>query len=196
MGDPVLDEALARVRALLDQDPPRSRWAQLATVDEAGAARVRTLVLHGLDDDAIVAFATDSASGKARDLRARPRAEVCLLSREKLEQARLLARFDVVDAARSERDQGLGARRRELWKLLAPGEKGYYVSPPPGLELSAFDKDAFKAESHEPEPVPRFAVLLGAVERIDVLDVSVTPHRRVAFERGRGGAWTKRSLTP
>lgn len=194
--DPILDEALARLRALLDADPPRSRWAQLATTDDAGAARVRTVVLAKLDDDAIVALATDSASQKARDLRARPRAELCLLSREKLEQARLLARWDVVDGARAERDQGLGARRRELWQQLPPGEKGYYVSPPPGLDLAAFGKDAFKAEATEPEPVPRFTVLLGAVERIDFLDVSVTPHKRVAYERARGGAWAKRSLTP
>src|SRR5204863_344059 len=163
---PNLEEALQRLRAALALDPPRSRWVQLATADEGGIARVRTVVLHDVDGDGVLSIATDAASGKCRDLRVRPRAEVCVLSRERLEQHRVLARFEVVDAARSEREVGLGERRRALWRSLEPREKGYYLSPPPGLELNAFPADALKAEAHEPDPVPRFALLLGAIERI------------------------------
>jgi hypothetical protein len=79
---------------------------------------------------------------------------------------------------------------------MPPAERGYYVSPPGGIDLAAFPKDAWRAEAQEPEPVARFAVLLGAVERIDLLEVAMVPHRRFLFERARGASWSKKAITP
>jgi len=184
MADAVLREVLESVRAALAADPPRSRWVQLATVDERGAARVRTLVLHSLSDDAVMTFATDAASGKVAHLRARPRAEVCVLSREKLEQWRLLARFA----------EGDEPARRAVWRSLPPGERGYYVSPEPGRERSSYPEDAFKGEAHGEEPAARFTVLIATIEEVDRLLVATTPHRRYRYERG--APWKKTELTP
>jgi hypothetical protein len=182
--DTILAEALAGVRAALGANPPRSRWAQLASVDESGAARVRTLVLHEVTDDATLVFATDAASGKVAQLGAHPRGEVCLVSHERLEQWRLLARFEKA------RDD----ERRHIWRALTPKERSYYTNPPPGLERARFPESAFKAEAHGDEPAARFVVLVGRVEKIDRLDVSITPHRRFLFERG--APWRRTELTP
>lgn len=182
--DEALREVTAGLRDALAADPPRSHWVQLATVDGTGAARVRTVLLHDVSDDGVLTFATDAASGKVAHLRARPRAEVCVLSRERLSQWRLLARFVEGDAA----------ARRTIWRQLPPHERGYYDSPPPGIERAQFPESAFHEEARSDEPAERFVVLLGTVERVDRLDVATTPHRRFFFERG--APWTKLEVTP
>jgi hypothetical protein len=194
--DPSRREALERLRRALDEEPPRSRWIQVATVDENGVARLRTVVLHGIDDEARLSIATDAASRKVADLRRAPRAEACLLARRSLEQFRLLARFEIVDDSLADREPALGELRRRLWRALEPREKGYYVSPPAGLDRERFAPEAFHVECHDPEPVVRFCLLLGALEAVDFLDVSATPHPRLLFERGPGGVWSRRAITP
>jgi PPOX class probable FMN-dependent enzyme len=71
---------------------PQARWLQLATLGSDGAPRVRTLVFRGWAGPAELDLLTDSRSGKASELIAQPRLELCWLLPKARSQFRLRGR--------------------------------------------------------------------------------------------------------
>src|SRR5690349_9877154 len=95
--------------ALGDEFERRPLVMTLATADETGAPRARSVVCRDLHDGGGLVFATDARSDKARHLRRDPRAEAVLWLEAAFVQFRFRGRIELIDDA---------DRRVALWRAL------------------------------------------------------------------------------
>ena len=162
----------------------------LATVgpdaDGEPAGDARTVVLREVDADArrLIVY-TDSRAGKVAQLRRYPGATLLMWSRQLGWQIRCRVLCEVVD-------DGLAVSSRWARIRLSPAAAQDYLGPQaPGAGLAA------RAEAEpqpQPEPIPVvgqracFAVVSGAVGRIDWLELHRDGHRRALLE-GDDARW-------
>ena len=165
----------------------------LATVDAAGAPSVRMVLLRGLDARGL-AFFTNYASAKARDLELSPAAS---------------AVFYWEPLGRQMRVSGL------VEPLPVEESESYFSQRPRGHQVAAW-------ASHQSEPLDDVATLEARVRALDERfaegDVPLPPfwggyllrpfsvefwesresrlHERVLWERDASGQWTRRMLQP
>jgi len=153
--------------------PPHG-FAYLATVDAAGAGRVRTMTLRGFDAAAGTVWTScHSASQKTAHLRRQPQAEVCLWLGETGVQLRLECTWRIVDARAA--DPALQALRLTTWEGQPPAAKALYDTPAPGTV---------------PEP---FCVLRGTFQIIDALLIRPTAYAHFRHVR-TGSGWYSEKL--
>jgi hypothetical protein len=147
--------------------PPHG-FAYLATVDESGIARVRTMTLRGYDPATGTLWTTSHVeSQKVRHLRQHAAAELCLWLGAKGVQLRMQAVWRVIDAGCA--DPLLLELRRVTWDQQPAESRALY--PP-------------VAAGEVPEP---FALLWGVIDAIDALHLGPTTYAHYRHERvGRG----------
>lgn len=119
-----------------------SRYLQLASVDECGEPRNRTVVFRGFGDSDALLIITDQRSEKYTQLLARPHVEVCWYFTISREQFRLRGRARMVTDAYSEQDL-----RAQVWSALSPAAKEQFFWSHPGLPLPDDSADLNSAES-------------------------------------------------
>lgn len=150
------------------------REVALATCGPDGP-QARTVVLRRADRAAAaVEMASDSETAKVRALRADPRASVMRWDPVEALQIRLSLTVRIV----------VGDARR--WDAMPEaGRWNYGAVPAPGMPVPA--PDAWERPSER----SRFAVLIGAVRRIDAVLLAEDGHRRAAWDAADGfaGAW-------
>ncbi|TVQ56273.1 MAG: pyridoxamine 5'-phosphate oxidase [Rhodobacteraceae bacterium] len=187
-----LDGTLAELWAQLARGAADRRsgfhTVQVATAARDGGARVRTVVLRGVDRaGGTIRFHTDARSEKCADIVAEPRIEVCAYDGRAKIQVRLRGRATVEagDAAAS------------AWAATRPPSRVCYRTPfAPGSRLDspgAADpgpgaRDPVDAEAGR----ANFRAVLVRVESIDWLYLAARGHRRARFAcdgRGWSGVW-------
>jgi len=148
----------------------------LATVDEAGRPRLRTVVLRAASHDlSEVGFHTDARSAKARELAASP---ACALL---LYDPRACVQLRIEGTARLHREDSLAL---SAWENSTPHARlCYAVEPAPGSVLEDPASAAFLGD--EARVRERFVRAVVAVERIEWLYLRASGHRRADFVRER-----------
>lgn len=156
------------------------RVGVLATVDQAGAADARSVVLRDLDLQArTLLIYTDSRSPKAQQLQAQPQGMLVLWSEALGWQLRLSVSLALETS-------GLRVSSRWAQLKLTPAARDYLSPLAPGSVLAA-------ANPSPPERTSRdhFAVIAARVDAVDWLELHGQGHRRARFDAA-GAAW----LTP
>jgi pyridoxine/pyridoxamine 5'-phosphate oxidase len=158
----------------------------LASSDESGRPRLRTVVLRGVDHQlSDVSFHTDARSAKFRELSARPACAMLFYDPRAHIQVRL---------------EGRAQLHREDTVALAAWEKStpqarrcYAIEPAPGTPID--DPRAAEFAADQPRPRERFVRVVVAIERIEWLYLRAEGHRRAAFAND-GGRFTAHWLVP
>jgi hypothetical protein len=174
---------------------PAVGFPMLATVDVAGVAHVRTVVVRGFDvGRGQLWFSTDARSQKAADLVRQPMAELCFwLARRKV-QIRVLARWRVVAAKEAARSKVAAKFRRECWREHSAASQKIFFMGTPGLALD--EKSEIKILRKLPaSPPAEFAVVVGTIEGMDVLRLSRPAHERWVHIRN-GKVWSATEISP
>lgn len=153
---------------------PDSGWRlpALATVDPAGAPRVRTVVLRAVDrGQASIALHTDARSAKAAEIARHPR--VALLFWDAVARVQLRAEGEASVATDPSAFAGLSDAARAL----------YAVAPAPGTPVAAPDAVG------RTDPSPNFRLLSVRLRVLEWLEIAAT-HRRARFDLASGeAAW-------
>lgn len=144
----------------------------LASSDEFGRPRLRTVVLRGVDHDlSEVSFHTDARSAKCRELAAQPACAMLFYEPRAGIQVRLEGR------ARLHRED---APAQAAWEESPPGARRCYsIEPGPGTVID--DPLGIRFQDDEPKVRERFVRVLVAIERIEWLYLHAGGHRRALF---------------
>lgn len=148
--------------------------ATLATVDESGRPRARTVFIRWFDEaEATIWITADVRSEKMRHLAKTPLGELVIWTPHERQQFRLFGHVEVVRA---------GHARDDLWAQLKDQAKAMFFGPPPG--------DPFRAEADFPATVPSltpppetFVLLALRPTEVESLELNYTPHRRRRWRR-------------
>ena len=188
-----MDHALPPWRPLLraarerEGRSPAARWLQLATVAADGTPRVRTLVCRGWAGPAQLDLLTDSRSEKATELQHQPALELCWLLPRARSQFRLRGTLQMLAP------EALLRERQRHWQQLTANGRALWGWPAPGAPLQ---RDApFPAELPEHTAMPDwFALLRIAVDRVELLELVGTPHRRRRWSADQ--QWREQEFNP
>ncbi len=168
-----LDAIQSLLVAAIPSRPPYG-FAYLATVDNAGIARVRTMTLRGYDSTAGTIWSTSHIdSQKVQHLKQHPDAELCLWLAEQGAQLRLQATWLLVDTANMNLE--FQKLRQRTWDQQPPESRALYSQSAPGTV-----------------PTP-FTVLLGTITTIDALHISPTAFAHYRHQRA-GDGWQSQKL--
>lgn len=166
----------------------RPRIAALATVDEQGRPRVRSVVVRRIESDGAVWVCSDARSAKNIQLRANPAAEMVFWLPGRGEQFRLAGEVAVIG------DGDADPRRETLWGELSQATRALFFGPGPG---QSSDADAASLDStvanDGPAPVT-FELLALSPEVVEHLDLNHDPHRRRRWSRAED--WRERAVNP
>lgn len=166
---------------------PAAHWLQLASVGADGTPRVRTLVFRGWADAVRLDLLSDGRSAKAEELATQPAVELCWLLPKARSQFRLRGRLELPVGA------DLLAARERHWRQLSPAGRALWGWPPPGQALDP--QAAFPSELADGTPLPpHFLLLRIAVQQVELLELSGTPHRRQRWREATG--WQCEALNP
>ena len=118
-----------------------SNFVQMATVDEEGSPRVRTVVFRGFSDKNCLKFITDSRSEKVIHLSIHNTCEICYYFAHTSEQYRISGGIDIVGSTHD--DLAYREERINMWDKLSEKAKQQFFWPDsPGL--------AFVNQQHQP----------------------------------------------
>lgn len=161
----------------------------LATVDQAGRPRLRTVVLRGADPEAgTLRFHCDARSDKAREIGAGSGAALHVYDAG----AKLQLRAE--GSARLHRGDALA---ETAWTgAQAMSRVCYGIDPAPGTRLPAGDAYTLPGETPEAEiGRENFCAVVVQVARLDLLYLDRRGHRRAVFARD-GDGWTGGWVAP
>jgi len=180
-------QTLAEIEAALWRELARApldrhhewRTPVLATVDAAGAADARTVVLRETDCEAReVRIYTDARSAKVAQVDRHPRGTLLLWSKRLSWQLRLRVTLSV-------QTDGLAVASRWAKLRLSPAAQDYLAPQAPGSPMGDLEG------TPEPGALPRsaaervhFALVCAHVDSIDWLELDARGHRRAVFDGG------------
>lgn len=165
--------------------------ATLATADADGVPDARTVLLVGVDADA-VNFGTSSTSRKGRELEANPRAALVLYWRELLQQVRIQGPVQRLGAAES--DALFAGRGREAQAATFVTEQDAPLTDLDELRRAAREVIASEGPIGRPEHWSGYRVVPEVVEFWHGSPDRL--HRRLRYERGSDGSWSVERLQP
>jgi pyridoxamine 5'-phosphate oxidase len=164
------------------EGPPRI--GSLATVDEEGRPRVRSVVCRRLEDDGSLWFASDARSAKNRETRVHPFGEVAFWLPTLREQFRVAGKLNIIST---------GDRRDRAWAELSDRARALFFWHPPGGPLRD-DRD-LPEEVGAWTAIPlTFELVILKADRVDALDLNEHPHRRRVWRADR--SWAVRDVNP
>ncbi|CAL9540118.1 Pyridoxine_pyridoxamine 5'-phosphate oxidase [Streptomyces sp. enrichment culture] len=166
----------------------------LATADEQGLPDVRTVMLHGADEEHGWSFATHAGSRKGRHLAARPYAALGFYWPAQARQVRVRG---PVTTAPSEDSQGdLHARSTGALAAALTGRQSEELGSL--RELASASEAAWAQAQREPEsPVPSWTLYRLQPDEVEFFQGDARRrHVRLAYRRGEGREWTRGLLWP
>ena len=159
-----------------------AHWPTLATVDAAGRARARTVVLRRVERaEGALEFYTDARAQKVRHLQDNPWASVHVYdgSRRVQVRAQVRAHLHVEDEVARERWEGLGAR----------GRLDYCRQPAPATPSEQWETGLEPSWKQDPPDAQQiqwafanFCVMRCVIESMDALYLARSGHRRALFD--------------
>ena len=176
-----LNEAIARNRR-----DAHHRYIHLATGGEDGYPANRTVVFRGFADSGELKIVTDCRSAKVSQIAWSNKAEICWYFTRSREQFRIRGRLSTVDGESSE-----AASRQAAWQSLSEAAREQFYWAAPGESLGA----APHAGKPGTGPPDNFLLVLLTPEKIDHLQLSPTPHRRLVSSL-EGGTWSAVPVNP
>jgi uncharacterized pyridoxamine 5'-phosphate oxidase family protein len=183
---PAAEDALDAIWLAL-QDAVGRRTAftamQLATIGEAAAPRIRTIIVRRFDRPAgALFFISDRRAAKVRDIL--ENADVALAGYDPASntQLRMEGRASIVD------DAAVG---REVWALLRPPTRRMFDAPvAPGTPIPETPAEPGREGEHpapaaaaSDEPHPLCCLIRVDLDRVELLDLSLDPHMRASYAR-------------
>lgn len=168
---------------------PHSRFVQVATVRENGRPANRTLAFRFFVKNGHLLFTADTRTEKIAQLAANPWAEACWYFTESRMQVRVLGTMQLV--AETE-DEELRLARLRTWKERSEESRQSFTWPHAGQPLSSPGNFTKVVPELPPE---NFALLILAPERVDILDLALAPHSRIAHVLANG-AWHVEAINP
>lgn len=177
-----LDSAWALLAQGVAQPGP-ARFVSLATLDEQGAPRLRTVALRAARrDPGELEIHTDLRSDKIAGLRRNNRAEILLWDPQTRLQIRASGTIRILRADDTP----------ERWQAVPIAQRGPYGHmPAPGTPIPA--PDAF-AVSPDPANYAVLILTLDALDLVDLQQADETAHRRAVFQRS--DSWRGQWLSP
>jgi pyridoxamine 5'-phosphate oxidase len=170
----------------LNRSLPQSRYLQLATKDDRGLPRNRTVVFRGwLEPESKLQFVTDIRSAKIQVLDRYPEAEVCWYFAKTREQ------FRIAGLLQLEKE---GDNRKRAWQALSEKAQQQFSWPPPGETRAAeiaFDRGELDALN----PPETFGLLLLIPQSVDFLELRGNPQNRWRYEL-QGREWQIEEINP
>lgn len=170
------------------KDIPESRYFQLASVDNTGAPRCRTLVFRELHQDNEIIIISDTRTEKFTEFSSNPRGQICWYFAHTREQYR----FDVTAQVTTFIDNELWLT--EHWSRLSDAGKKQFLWGTPGTPR----RDLYPLESIEPDNVvpSHFCVISLAVSKVDYLNLRGNPQNRIVFDKRSDGSWGTSEVIP
>ena len=181
------DDWVRLLRDALDDEygRDRPRIATLATVDERGRPRARSVVCRKLTDDGATWYVSDGRSEKNAHVRANPSAEIVFWLSGRREQFRILGTMTIVD----------GPDRAMLWRELSDAARALFAWPPPGRPR-VLDPAAFPERVGADVPPPAtFELIVLEPQEVERLVLTTHPHNRRRWWRTDQG-WRDAALNP
>ncbi|MGX1131381.1 pyridoxamine 5'-phosphate oxidase [Streptomyces glaucescens] len=166
----------------------------LATADEQGLPDVRTVMLHGADEEHGWSFATHAGSRKGRQLAARPYAALGFYWPAQGRQVRVRG---PVTTAPSEDSQGdLHARSTGALAAALTGRQSEQLGSL--RELAEASQAAWDRAQREPEaPVPSWTLYRLQPDEVEFFQGDARRrHVRLVYRRGGDGGWSRGLLWP
>ncbi len=178
-------------------------FAALGTTGHEGAAYTRMVVVRGVDaKQETVWLSSHCGAQKVEHLRLHPTAEVVIWLPEQRMQIRLRSNWRVIDGAVTARMPGLKGVRMRAWDQHSAATRLMFFHPTPMRPLDAKGLRALKQRMEmvgdvqmQTMPPMEFALLVGTVERMDVLRVAGSIHERWIHAKGQRG-WKSERVTP
>jgi PPOX class probable FMN-dependent enzyme len=176
------------VRALhRNRSQPQSQYIQLATRDDLGWVRNRTVVFRGwLNPGSQLKFVTDRRSAKMASLKEFPQAEACWYFTKTREQFRIagMLRLEMVAEYRRQAWQELSDKARQSFAWPTPGKvRSSDVAFLPSEELDLFN------------PPDTFGLLILTPIEVDRLELRGNPQNRWRYQL-EAGNWTIEEINP
>ncbi len=163
-----------------------ARYLQLATISAEQEPQVRTVVFRGFVDSCDLAqkllIATDVRSQKINEIEFNARAQVCWYFSEQRLQFRLLGH------AMSRVSRSNEPERKKVWNEMSSAARIAFFANAMG-EISEKEVQTLELS----DPPPNFAVIVLNIDQAEVLDISVSPHRRTRHIFAQG-EWTERRM--
>ncbi|HSI37263.1 MAG: pyridoxamine 5'-phosphate oxidase family protein [Phycisphaerae bacterium] len=166
----------------------RPRIAQLATVDERGRPRVRSVVCRRVLDDGSLVAASDGRSAKNAQVRSGAQTEWAFWLAGRRKQFRLGGPARVVGA------DGDEALREEVWRGLSDAARALFVWPAPGSPRGACDVDFVQAVPADVPMPASFELVVTTPDEVEMLDLNPHPHKRGRWKKAEG--WEREMLNP
>lgn len=176
------------VRALhRNRSQAQSRYIQLATRDDRGWVRNRTVVFRGwLNPGSQLKFVTDRRSAKMASLSEFPQAEACWYFAKTREQFRIAGILRLEMAAE---------QRRQAWQELSAKARQSFAWPTPG-EVRSSDAAFLPSEECERlDPPDTFGLLVLTPIEVDRLELRGNPQNRWRYQF-QAGNWTIEEINP
>jgi len=169
----------------------RPRIAQLATVDEGGRPRVRSVVCRRVSDAGALVVASDGRSPKNQQVRENGSTELAFWLTGRRKQFRVGGSTAVIDASASGEEKSL---REAVWREISDAARALFVWPASGGTPSDTDVE-FAASLEKNSPIPAsFELLVVSAEEVERLDLNPHPHRRVRWRKEEG--WVETAINP
>lgn len=177
---------VAELRAALDAEfaEQAPKIGALATVDDAGRPRVRSVVCRKLEECGSLWVASDARSEKNREARANPFGEIAFWLPAIRQQFRIAGSLSVTAASE---------RRDRAWAELSDASRALFFWDSPGRPLGD-DRDFAESVGAWTAIPATFELLILKADRVDHLDLREHPHRRRVWRADR--SWAVREVNP
>ncbi|NMH58668.1 pyridoxamine 5'-phosphate oxidase family protein [Alteromonas ponticola] len=167
---------------------PTERFFQLASVDAQGRPHNRTVVARDVNvEQNWLQFVTDARSAKCEHFQINALTAVCWYFAETREQYRMSCRAVLID---EKTDNNLIV---SAWHELGADTRAQFFEGIPGQPVNG---NAAKKREASDKPPHNFVVVQLTIEKVDYLDVSQTPYKRLHYTQDRKGDWTKQHINP
>jgi pyridoxamine 5'-phosphate oxidase len=170
-----------------------SRYPQLATVDADGRPANRTVVFRDfLPDTDNLLFITDVRSAKVSQIAHQPYGELCWYFTKTREQFRLSGPLSLITD--QDDDPAAEQTRQDLWGKLSANGRQQFAWPKPGQPRTAQGYEPIDLDTSP--PLPTFAVLMLAPERVDHLELRGDPQNRCQYWQESDHRWRSQAINP
>ena len=152
----------------------------LATVDDRGMPRARSVIIRLLTDDGTLVVASDSRHEKNRQLDVGRYGEVCAWLASVRRQFRIACQVTVIGSGPPDRTPAAGgwqALREQVWTEMSEATRATFFWPDPGTPRVE-EPSAFPPAVRTGLPPANFELLYLRAESVDVLDIASHPHAR------------------
>lgn len=169
----------------------RPRIAQLASVDERGRPRVRSVVCRRVEDEGALVATSDGRSAKNRQLRAVGFSEWVFWLVGRRKQFRVGGALHVIDGSAEGDEKQL---REAVWDEISDAARALFVWPASGKPWGGCDVE-FATQLEKDAPIPAsFELLVMRADEVELLDLNPHPHSRRRWREAN--AWVEEVINP